>query len=87
MSLPKTEMELIAAPCPFHLATRTSTLSPWIAFHAVECQEAVTVGRWQTPIGASVREITALGRLPDRNLVLEANLRLCLFFFLTEVEQ
>lgn len=44
------------------------------------------MGRWQTPIGASVREITALGRLPDRNLVLEANLRLRLFFFLTEVE-
>lgn len=49
MSLPKAEMELITAPCPFPLATRPN-VSPWVVSHADECQEAATVSRQQSPV-------------------------------------
>lgn len=60
MSLLKAEMEVAAAPCPFCLATRPN-IPPWVVSHVGQCQEAAAVGRQQSPINASVREITSLG--------------------------
>jgi len=85
MSLLKAEMELITAPCPSRLATRPNIL-PWVVFRVGECQEAATVGRQQSPISASVREMTALGRLLGRNLVWGANKKLFWLFFLMKVK-
>lgn len=80
MSLWKAEMELIAAPCPFHLASRASTFSPAGVFHAGECQEAATVCRQQSPISASVRGNDCSGATATQNSCFGANRR-CLFFF------
>lgn len=45
MSLLKAELELITAPCPFHLPARPSTLPLWVVFHTGEC-EVVANSSW-----------------------------------------